>query len=716
MLTKIFPFLDWFKNYTPKRLRMDATAGLTVALVLIPQSMAYAQLAGLPAYYGLYASLLPPVVAALFGSSRQLATGPVAIVSLMTAATLEPLASSGSPGYIAYALLLAILVGGIQFIIGTLRLGVVINLLSHPVVNGFTNAAAIIIATTQLPKLFGVYIDKADYHYETVIQVIKAAGYYTHWPTFLMGVIAFAIMIILKRLHSRIPGVLAAVVVTTVMSWAFQFEQNNVVHLEAIKDSNVNLLINDFNDTQNAIPLLEKKRTLATLQQSQFKKQGDTIAMLDAKRDKDVLNIQIDQLKYRATLNRREIRRQLFSRIISPKGTFSFINQNDVESPDFGDGRTWRIRIGDRPIDPKGVVISGGGSVVGMIPKGLPSFTRPRVDFNAIPHLFFSAAIIALLGFMEAISVAKAMAAKTGQRLDPNRELIGQGLSNITGAFTGSYPVSGSFSRSAVNLQAGAVTGMSSFFTSLAVFIALLFFTPLLYHLPQSVLAAVIMMAVVGLLNIHGFIHAWRAQPHDGVISVITFVATLAFAPDLEKGIILGVGLSLGVFLYKSMRPRVISLSLSPDKRHHDALGHGLKECRYIDVVRFDGPLFFANSSYMEDQIAMHRQNKPRLKHIILVARGINDMDASGQETLSLVVDRVRSAGIDISLCGVAQPVMAVLERTHLLTKIGEDHIYPNIDIALRAIHEKTHEGEDEEECPLTRVVYRTAGIQDKKN
>jgi len=707
MLTKIFPFLNWFKDYSPKRLKLDATAGLTVALVLIPQSMAYAQLAGLPPYYGLYASLLPPVVAALFGSSRQLATGPVAIVSLMTAATLEPLAASGGPGYIAYALLLALMIGGIQLVIGTLRLGVVINLLSHPVVNGFTNAAAIIIATSQLPKLFGVYIDKADHHYETVFRAITAAGYYTHWPTLLMGVIAFAIMIVLKRINSRVPSVLAAVVVTTVMSWAFQFEQNITVPLDAIKDAGVKVLLNDFNNTQKTLPVLEKKRNAALLQQRQFKKQGDIIAMLSAERDFNVLKIHIDQLKFKSAQERRTIRRHLFSRFISPKGTISFINQQDVNNPNMDTGRVWRIRIGDPPIDTDQLAMIGGGSVVGDVPGGLPSFTRPGIDFDVIRHLFSYAAIIALLGFMEAISVAKAMAATTGQRIDPNRELIGQGLANIAGSVTGSYPVSGSFSRSAVNLQAGAVTGMSSVFTSAAVFISLLFLTSLLYHLPQSVLAAVIMMAVVGLVNIQGFIHAWRAQPHDGVISVITFVATLVFAPHLDKGILIGVGLSLLVFLYKSMWPRVISMSLSPDKRLHDALTHGLKECDFIDVVRFEGPLFFANSSYMEDQIAMHRQNKPHLKHILLVAGGINDMDASGQETLSLVLDRVRSAGIEISLSGVTQPVMAVLERTYLLKKIGENNIYPDIDTALRVIHENTHKGEEEANCPLTRVAYR---------
>jgi SulP family sulfate permease len=269
---------------------------------------------------------------------------------------------------------------------------------------------------------------------------------------------------------------------------------------------------------------------------------------------------------------------------------------------------------------------------------------------------------------MEAISIAKAMAAKTGQRIDPNQELIGQGLANMVGAIGQSYPVAGSFSRSAVNLQAGAFSGMSCLFASLAVVATLFFLTPLLYHLPQSVLAAIIMMAVAGLINLRGFIHAWRAQWFDGAISIVTFVCTLAFAPHLDRGILVGVGLSLGVFLYRSMRPKVVDLSLGLDMALHDAVSHGLKECRYIDAVRFDGPLFFANASYLEDQIRHRRRIKKQLKHIIIGAEGISDMDASGQETLALIVDRVRSAGIDISLSGVHEAVMQVLKRTHLFT------------------------------------------------
>ena len=190
----LFPFLEWLPDYQTRHLKSDLFAGLTVALVLIPQSMAYAQLAGLPAYYGLYASFLPPMVAALFGSSRQLATGPVAVVSLMTAASLAPLATAGSPGYIGYAILLALMVGIFQLTLGILRLGLVVNFLSHPVVNGFTNAAAIIIASSQLSKMFGVTVDTAPHHYETIIHVVKAATHYTHWPTLLMGMFAFGVM------------------------------------------------------------------------------------------------------------------------------------------------------------------------------------------------------------------------------------------------------------------------------------------------------------------------------------------------------------------------------------------------------------------------------------------------------------------------------------------------------------------------------------------
>jgi SulP family sulfate permease len=685
-------------------LKADALSGLTVALVLIPQSVAYAQLAGLPLYYGLYAALLPPMIAALFGSSPQLSTGPVAVVSLLTAASLEPLATAGSEGYIAYAILLAFMVGLFQLALGVLRLGLVINFLSRPVVNGFTNAAAIIIASSQLSKLLGVFVDRGEHQYETIIRVIKAAIHYTHWPTLLMGAFAFAIMYALKRISPRTPYVLVAVVVTTVLSWVIGFEHNATVDISSIVYPKATQLITKFNTTVSAIPPLARKRTEIIKDLEQAKRIDDVNTILDAKRDSDLLSIQIERYRYEAHVYRDKIRRILFEKIKQSNGPSRFYMVDEIPAGARRDGSIWRIRVGNKPIKTDQLVMTGGGAVIGAIPRGLPSLILPRFDPTTLMQLLPFAAIISLLGFMEAISIAKAMAAKTGQRLDPNQELIGQGLANICGAFGRSFPTSGSFARSALNLQSGALSGLSSVFTSLAVVIVLLFFTPLFYHLPQSVLAAIIMMAIIHLVNVSGFIHAWRARWYDGAISVISFISTLLFAPHLEKGIMIGVVLSLVVFLYKSMRPTVASLSMSADKTLHDSTAFGLKQCEYIAVVRFDAPLFFANASYLEDQIAHRRRTMKNLKHIHIVSNGINDMDASGEEALSLIVDRVRSAGIDISLSGVHVSVMKVLKRTHLLEKIGEDHIYPTMEKAISAIHEETHRDGQENACPLITV------------
>jgi MFS superfamily sulfate permease-like transporter len=400
----------------------------------------------------------------------------------------------------------------------------------------------------------------------------------------------------------------------------------------------------------------------------------------------------------------------VFSKVPNDDGE-RFFERAVVPAGSTTDNRRWRLKVGNNPLDPEALLLVGGGAVVGSIPRGLPSPKTPRLDLKIIPKLFTATIIISLLGFMEAISIAKAMAAKTGQRLDPNQELIGQGLANMIGSVARSYPASGSFSRSAVNLQAGGKTGLSSVFTSLTVVIVLLFFTPLLYHLPQAVLAAVIMMAVIGLVNVSGFVHAWKAQRYDGAISVIAFVATLAFAPHLDKGIMIGVALSLAVFLRKSMRPTVMSLSRYEDDSLRAAMIHDLEECKYMDVVRFDGPLFFANASYLEDQINERLQAKRHLRHIVIVSNAISDMDASGEETLSLLVDRVRTAGVEISFSGVNESVMGVLERTHLIERIGRDHLYSTMEQAIRAVHAHAHDDGDEGPCPLT-TTCRTGRIK----
>ena len=598
MLTKIFPFLSWLKGYNVTSFRADFISGLTVALVLIPQSMAYAQLAGLPSYYGLYAAFLPPMIAALFGSSRQLATGPVAVVSLMTAASLAPLATAGSEGYIAYAMVLSFLVGVFQFLLGVLRLGLVVNFLSHPVVNGFTNAAAIIIATSQLEKMFGVYVDSAEHHYETIIEVCKAAANYTHWPTLVFGVGSFTLMFMMKKMTPKIPNVLVAVVLTTVIAWAIGFKHDTKASISAIQSPSTQELIRSFNEAVAAVPPLAEKRTEVNLAIEAAQKSHDGNALLDAKHEMNHVQLEIEELGKQSAASRKELRRQIFAGVPQENGSYLFYLRSELPAGAKDDGRDWRIKVGNKVLKTEELTMTGGGAVVGDIPKGLPAFTMPKFDMRVISHLLPSAIIISLLGFMEAISIAKAMAAKTGQRLDPNQELIGQGLSNMVGSMSSAYPASGSFSRSAVNLQAGAVTGLSSLFTSLTVVIVLLFFTPLLYHLPQSVLAAVIMMAVIGLINASGFIHAWKAKKYDGLISIFSFIMTLVFAPHLDKGIMVGVVLSLGVFLYKSMRPNVSTLSRHDDDSLKNSVLHGLRECQYIDMIRFEGPLFFANASY----------------------------------------------------------------------------------------------------------------------
>jgi MFS superfamily sulfate permease-like transporter len=716
MIKNIFSYIEWPQKYGSTSLKMDILAGLTVALVLIPQSMAYAELAGLPPYYGLYASFLPPMIAAVLGSSRQLATGPVAVVSLLTATILEPLATAGSQQYISYAILLALLVGAFQFSLGVLKLGLVVNFISHPVVNGFTNAAALIIATSQLPKLFGIHINKAPHHYEMIYGVIGAAGHYIHWPTLFMGALAFIIMYGLKRLSPRLPNVLVAVVITTILSWGLGFEHSVVVNIAAIRSEQARQTIEKFNRALEPVTLLAEKRAHLIQRLSAGKDPTNTFAELETRYAAERIALQIEQLKTEARNHRRQMRRFLLEAVRAKDGSLSFYPINEIADRKRVDGRVWRLKVGNTPLQTDRVQMIGGGEVVGNIPRGLPSFSLPQIDYHIILHLLPFAVIISLIGFTEAISVAKAMAAKTGQRLDPNRELIGQGLANICGAVAKSYPISGSFSRSAVNLQSGAVSGVSSVFTSLTVVVVLLVFTPLFYHLPQSVLAAIIMMAVVGLINVKGFIHAWQAQWYDGAISIIAFICTLAFAPHLDRGIMIGAGLSILVFLYKSMRPKVVDLSLDVDRTLHDAVAGGLQECRYIDVVRFDGPLFFANASYLEDQIRNRRRSKKDLKHIIISAGSINDIDSSGEEALSLTVDRVRSAGIDISLSGVNRSVMKVLRRTHLIVKIGEDHIYPAIEDAINAMHEITHRGGEEKDCPLTTVCRLTRSSQTREN
>lgn len=631
------------------------------------------------------------------------------MVSLMTATALEPLATAGSEAFIAYAIFLALLVGLFQFALGVLRLGLVVNFLSHPVVNGFTNAAALIIASSQLAKLFGVEVDNAEHHYETVLNVCKAALVSTHWPTLGLAVLAFAIMVVLKRVNPRIPNVLVAVVVTTLISWAGGFEHSYKGEFALIASPYVRKTIEEYNGILNKIE--EGNRTRIPLNdkiEDAKKANGShSVAVMELKHQMELLNLEIGELKEKFQVYRKRLRALEFAAVEEGKGRLRFYTAEGLPKGLKTDGQKWRLKVGNRRLQEKAITFIGGGSVVGKIPEGLPSFVLPKINFTVMLSLFPMAAIISLLGFMEAISIAKAMAARTGQRLNPNQELIGQGLANIIGSLGRSYPVSGSFSRSAVNIQAGAVTGMSSVFTSGVVVIVLMFFTPLLYYLPQSVLAAIIMMAVVSLINVRGFVHSWQAQRYDGVIAVISFVCTLTFAPHLDRGIIIGVVLSIGLYLLRNMRPDMAMLSKYTDGTYRNAARFGLEQCRHIAVIRFNSSLFFANINYLEERILEEVASMPELKHILIIGHGINELDASGEEMLSLLIGRLREAGYDVSFAGLNDAVLDVLKRTHLYEKIGEDHISHSIAMAIESIHEPAHRGSQENECPLLTVCFK---------
>lgn len=568
---RFFPFIEWLGEIRNKDvLRSDVIAGVTVALVLIPQSMAYAQLAGLPAYFGLYISFMPVMVAALWGSSRQLATGPVAVVSIMLATALAPVASSPEQ-YIALAMFMALLVGLFQLFLGIFRLGIVVNFLSHPVIVGFTNAAAIVIGLSQLPKIFGVTLSGlvSDPFMVRIWGVVERLNE-THILTLLMGLGAFAIMMGLKKFAPKLPGILIVVAATILISWLTNFEAN-------------------------------------------------------------------------------------------------------------------------------------GGAVVGVIPEGLPDFKAPAFSFDLVITLFPSAIVIALVGFMEAISIAKAMAAKTKDHIDPNQELIGQGLGNIAGSFTQAYPASGSFSRSAVNLNAGARTGFSSVVTAIIVLITLLFLTPLLYHLPQAVLAAVIMMAVFGLINFKSVLHAWKANKHDGIASIVTFLATLGFAPHLDQGILIGAGLAIGLYLYRTMSPRIAFLGRYQDGTLRDIRVHtDLPVDEKVVAMRFDGSLYFANVSYFEEAIIETMADNPNAKFILVVGDGINQLDASGNEVLHQLVQRLHDNSVQLVFSGLKRQILQIMDRTGLTQFIGKQNLHATADQALEAIYQHLDAAADGEVyCPL---------------
>jgi SulP family sulfate permease len=684
-LTKFLPFLRWFP-LKGDVLKADFMAGITVALVLIPQSMAYAQLAGLPAYYGLYAAFLPVAVASLWGSSNQLGTGPVAVVSLLTASSLAVLAAPGSDQFIALAIMLALLVGIIQLLLGVFKLGVIVNFLSHPVIVGFTNAAAIIIALSQVSKLFGVPMGRSEHFINDIVGVFKLIGD-THLPTLAMGALAIAIMWSIKKYKPKLPGVLIAVVVTTLLSWSTGFERDAAAKLEQIADPELQAVVQQSMAAAKRVDDLNTQIAdkSAALKGAHKATEENNIGAVQTEAELALLRIDLRDAEAAFTKEKAALRHLQVARSVDANGATLAIYRAD-KAPQGVTLDETRYRL--RKLSASGFKLVGGGEVVGGIPEGLPSIKMPSFNLDAFGSLLSAALVISLVGFMEAISIAKAVAAKTKQRIDPNQELIGQGLSNVVGSLTQAFPVSGSFSRTAVNMNSGARTGMSSVITALFVLLTLLFLTPLLYHLPQAVLAAIIIMAVIGLVNFQAVKHAWQASKHDGIAAVVTFIATLAFAPHLDNGIMVGAGLALGLYLYRTMSPRVAILGRASDGTLRDLkVNPDLPTSKHVVAIRFDGSLYFANVAYFEDAVLEAVSNHPDAKYVLVVGDGINQLDASGEEVIHHLVDRLKGAGITLVFSGLKKQVLDVMRATGLYEAIGQDKVFATVDLAITAIY-----------------------------
>lgn len=550
---RMLPFLGWPSQWRTFGVRGDVLAGITVALVLIPQALAYAQLAALPPQVGLYAALLPAVVGALFGSCAQLSTGPVALTALLSGASLLPLARPDTPEFVALAILLALLSGLIQLALGALRAGWLLNLLSRPVMSGFINAAALLICLSQVPALLGLALPRTDHFLVGFWHMLEHAEA-VHALTALLGAVTLVALVVLQRHAPKLPGILLVVAAATAVSAASGFA-----------------------------------------------------------------------------------------------------------------GR--------------------GGVVVGAVPAGLPPLDLPAIDWAMAVALLPAAFVIALVSFMEAASSATLISARTGAQWSQNQELVGQGLAKIAASLSAGMPVSASFSRSALNYASGARTGLSSLITAAAVLLTLLYLTPLLWHLPIAVLAAVIVQIVTKLFDFRALARAWQASRADGLASAVTFCATLAFAPNIQNGILTGLLLSLALTLYRDMQPRTALLGLHPDGTYRDLERFGLEHPHpNLVIMRFDSPLTFVTADAFEKAAIGAARAQRHVKVVLISAAGINTIDASGQHAISAVQQRLREQGQELAFCGLKKQVIDAMERTGLWDRLKPHARYRTERHALDAL------------------------------
>lgn len=538
--------LQWLPGYGRADATSDGVAAAIVTIMLIPQSLAYALLAGLPPEVGLYASILPLVAYAIFGSSRALAVGPVAVVSLMTAAAVSQVAEPGSPEYLFAAMALALLSGLMLVAMGLLRLGWVANLLSHPVISGFITASGFLIAASQMKHILGVQVQGHNLM-EMGGDIVRQLPD-THVPTLLIG-------------------------------------GGAVVFLFWVRSQLKPLLLK-----------LGLKPLLADL----LAKAGPVAAVA------------------------------VTTLIVA----FAGLDQ-------------------------------GGVKVVGQIPGGLPGLVIPDFDAAVWKELLPAALLISLIGFVESISVAQTLAAKRRQRVNANHELTGLGMANIASAVSGGFPVTGGFSRSVVNFDAGAVTPMAGVFTAVGIGLTTLFLTPLFHYLPNATLAATIIVAVLSLVDLGAIRRAWRFNKPDFAAMLVTIAMVLVVG--VEAGVMTGVGLSIVLFLWHTGRPHIAEVGQVPGTEHfRNVLRHEVVTSPAVLTLRVDESLYFANARFLEDRIYDAAVQRPLVKHVVLLCTAINDIDTSALESLEELSRRLSDADVTLHLSEVKGPVMDKLRRSDL--------------------------------------------------
>jgi SulP family sulfate permease len=545
------PVLDWGRRYNRETFTNDAVAALIVTIMLIPQSLAYALLAGVPPEVGLYASVAPLLLYAVLGSSSVLAVGPVAVVSLMTAAAVGEHATAGTHAYWQIAITLAFLSGGMLLLMGVLRLGFLANFLSHPVISGFISASGLLIALSQLKTIMGV---KAEGHnfVDLLLALIHQASS-THLLTFLVGAVVTAFlfwvrkglkpMLIQMGLAPKVADILAkagpvaAIAITTALAWSLD----------------------------------------------------------------------------------------------------------------------WQVQ---------------GMKLVGTVPQGLPPITAPLWDLTLWQELLVPALLISVVGFVESVSVGQTLAAKRRQRIEPNQELVALGASNLSAAFTGGFPVTGGFARSVVNFDAGAVTPAAGVLTALGITLASLFLTPALYYLPQATLAATIVVAVLSLVDMGILKSTWNFSKLDFIAATTTLLATLLIG--VESGLVIGVVVSLALFLFHASRPHIATVGLIPGTEHfRNVLRHDVLVSPKLVCLRVDASMFFANARAVEDRINAEVATRPELEHVLLQCSAVNDIDSSALESLEAIASRLKDSGISLHFSEIKGPVMDKLNATHFFEHLN---------------------------------------------